>query len=127
FAKVPPKNVSSGICQEVVLQDREVDLGKLPVLRCWPEDAGPFITLPLVFTHDPNTGKRNVGMYRMQVFDKNTTAMHWQMHKVGAEHMKLASEKRKNIEVAVVLGGDPAHTFSALAPLPPGLDEMLFA
>lgn len=127
FAKSSPKSVASGICQEVVLRGDEVDLSLLPVLHCWPEDAGPFITLPLVFTHDPNTGKRNVGMYRMQVFDKKTTAMHWQMHKVGAEHMKLAAEKRKNIEVAVALGGDPAYTFSALAPLPPGIDEMLFA
>nr|MBA3725714.1 UbiD family decarboxylase [Armatimonadota bacterium] len=119
FAKVPPKTVSSGICQEVVLEGKEVHLTKLPILRCWPEDAGPFITLPLVFTHDPNTGKRNVGMYRMQVYDRNTTGMHWQMHKVGAEHMKLAAENRKHIEVAVALGGDPAYTFSAISPLPP--------
>jgi 4-hydroxy-3-polyprenylbenzoate decarboxylase len=127
FAKASPKTVGGGICQEVVLQGGEVDLGRLPILHCWPEDAGPFITLPMIFTHDPNNGKRNVGMYRMQVYDKNTTGMHWQMHKVGAEHMKLAAEKRRNIEVAVALGGDPAYMFSAIAPLPPGIDEMLFA
>jgi 4-hydroxy-3-polyprenylbenzoate decarboxylase len=124
IAKVPPKTVGSGICQEVVMQGSEVDLGKIPVLTCWPMDAGPFITLPMVFTHDPNTGKRNVGMYRMQVYDRNTTGMHWQMHKVGAAHM---ADSVKPIEVAVALGGDPAYTFSAIAPLPPGIDEMLFA
>lgn len=127
FAKSAPKEVSSGICQEVVLKGSEVDLEKLPVLTCWPEDGGPFITLPMVFTHDPNTGKRNVGMYRIQIYDKNTTGMHWQMHKVGAEHMRRAAEKNRPIEACVVLGGDPAYTFSAIAPLPPGIDEMLFA
>lgn len=123
----PPKTVSSGLCQEVVLMGDEVDLTKLPVLNCWPEDGGPFITLPLVFTHDPNTGKRNVGMYRVQVHDRNTCGMHWQMHKTGARHMEDAGEKQTRIEVAVVLGGDPAYTFSAISPLPPGIDEMLFA
>jgi 4-hydroxy-3-polyprenylbenzoate decarboxylase len=127
FAKVPPKTVTSGICQEVILQNEEVNLNRLPIMKCWPEDGGAFITLPLVFTHDPNTGKRNVGMYRMQVYDRNTTGMHWQMHKVGAEHMRKASEKKQNIEVAVALGGDPAYIFSAIAPLPPAIDEMLFA
>ena len=122
-----PKTVSSGISQEVVLRGDEIDLAKLPILTCWPEDAGPFVTLPLVFTHDPNTGKRNVGMYRMQLFDRNTCGMHWQMHKVGQEHMKAAEAKHQKIQVAVCLGGDPAYTFSAIAPLPPGIDEMLFA
>lgn len=124
---VIPKTGGNGISQEVVLQGSDIDLTKLPILTCWPEDGGPFITLPLVFTHDPNTGKRNVGMYRMQVFSKNTCGMHWQMHKTGQEHMKLASEKRQKVEVAVCLGGDPAYTFSAIAPLPPGIDEMMFA
>lgn len=123
----PPKKVSNGICQEVVMQGDEIDLTKLPALTCWPEDAGPFITLPLVFTHDPNTGKRNVGMYRIQIYDRNTTGMHWQMHKTGMRHMEDAGEKRQKIEVAIVLGGDPACTFSAICPLPPGIDEMLFA
>ncbi len=127
FAKSSPKQVSNGICQEVVLTGRDIDLSMLPILTCWPEDAGPFITLPLVFSHDPNTRKRNVGMYRIQVFDKTTTAMHWQMHKVGAEHARIANEKKQKIEVCVVLGGDPAYTFSAISPLPPGIDEMLFA
>jgi len=123
----PPKTVSSGICQEIVMMGDEVDLTKLPVLNCWPEDGGPFITLPLVFTHDPTTGKRNVGMYRIQVYDRNTCGMHWQMHKTGARHMEDAGDRRQRIEVAVVLGGDPACTFSAISPLPPGIDEMLFA
>lgn len=127
FAKVPPKTVTSGVSQEVILQNKEVNLNRLPIMKCWPDDGGPFITLPLVFTHDPNTGKRNVGMYRMQVYDENTTGMHWQMHKVGADHMRKASEKKQNIEVAVALGGDPAYIFSAVAPLPPSIDEMLFA
>lgn len=124
---VPPKTVSHAPCQEIVMQGDEVDLTKLPVLTCWPEDGGPYITLPLVFTHDPNTGRRNVGMYRIQVFDKNTTGMHWQMHKTGMRHMEDAGEKRKPIEACVVLGGDPAITFSAISPLPPGIDELLFA
>ncbi|HVL38603.1 MAG TPA: menaquinone biosynthesis decarboxylase [Fimbriimonadaceae bacterium] len=123
----PPKSVGSGGCQEIVMQGDEIDLTKLPVLTCWPEDAGPFITLPLVFTHDPETGKRNVGMYRIQVYDKNTTGMHWQMHKTGMRHMEAAGSQGKRIEACVVLGGDPAYTFSAIAPLPPGIDEMLFA
>jgi 4-hydroxy-3-polyprenylbenzoate decarboxylase len=122
-----PKTGSHGISQELVLKGDDIDLTKLPILTCWPEDAGPFITLPLVFTHDPNTGKRNVGMYRMQLFSKNTCGMHWQMHKVGQEHMKAAEEKQQNIEVAVCLGGDPAYAFSAISPLPPGIDEMMFA
>jgi 4-hydroxy-3-polyprenylbenzoate decarboxylase len=122
-----PKTVSRGICQEVVLQGDDVDLTQIPVLNCWPEDGGPYITLPLVFTNDPNTGKRNVGMYRVQVYDKNTCGMHWQMHKTGMRHMEDAGEKSQKIQVAVVLGGDPAYTFSAISPLPPGLDEMAFA
>lgn len=124
---VPPKTVRSGICQEVVMKGDEVDLGKLPVLTCWPEDGGPFITLPLVFSHDPNTGRRGVGMYRLQVYDRNTCGMHWQIHKSGMRHMEDAGVKGQRIEVAVVLGGDPAYTFSALAPMPHGVDEMMLA
>jgi 4-hydroxy-3-polyprenylbenzoate decarboxylase len=122
-----PKTVSSGPCQEIVMQGDEIDLRNLPILTCWPEDGGPFITLPLVFTYDPNTGKRNVGMYRMQLYDRNTLGMHWQMHKTGMRHMEQAQEKMERIQVAVALGGDPAYTFSAISPLPPGLDEMAFA
>jgi 4-hydroxy-3-polyprenylbenzoate decarboxylase len=128
LAKMPPRHDSgAGRCQEVVLTGDDVDLDILPILHCWPQDGGRYITLPLVFTNDPNTGKRNVGMYRVQVFDKRTTGMHWQMHKVGAEHARLRAEKKQNIEVAIVLGGDPALTYAATAPLPPGIDEMLFA
>jgi 4-hydroxy-3-polyprenylbenzoate decarboxylase len=127
LASVPPKSVSSGMCQEVVKVGAEVNLRELPVLHCWPQDGGPFITLPLVFTFDPTTGKRNVGMYRIQIYDEQTTGMHWQLHKVGAEHHRRSEEKGQRIQAAVVLGGDPACTFSAIAPLPPGIDEMLFA
>lgn len=126
--KMPPRHDrGNGRCQEVILLGEDIDLGRLPILHCWPQDGGPYITLPLVFTNDPNTGKRNVGMYRIQVFDKRTTGMHWQMHKVGAEHARLSIEQHKKIEVAVVLGGDPALTYAATAPLPPGIDELLFA
>ena len=102
-------------------------LADLPVLRCWPDDGGRFITLPNVFTKDPDTGERNVGMYRMQVFDGWTTGMHWQVHKVGARHGRRYYERGERMPVAVALGGDPAITFSATAPLPDGLDEILFA
>ncbi len=224
-----PKTVSRGPCQEIVLKGDEVDLTQLPILTCWPEDGGPFITLPLVFTYDPATGKRNVGMYRMQLYDRNTCGMHWQMHKTGMRHMEETAQspplappgergpggegfgskgsegsnagvagqgfesspsplappgergpggeglgskgsegsnagvagqgfgyspsplappgergpggeghqpsKARGVEipppgtlhVAVALGGDPAYTFSAISPLPPGLDEMAFA
>lgn len=124
---VPPKHTREAPCQEVVLEGDDIDLTRLPVLTCWPEDGGPYITLPLVFTHDPETGKRNVGMYRLQVMGPRHCGMHWQMHKQGARHLEAAARQGRPIEVAVVLGGDPAYTFSAIAPLPPGIDEMLFA
>ncbi|MCC7102026.1 MAG: menaquinone biosynthesis decarboxylase [Fimbriimonadaceae bacterium] len=124
----PPKDAKFAPCQEIVMQGDEVDLTQFPILTCWPEDGGPYITLPLVFTHDPTTGKRNVGMYRMQVYDRNTCGMHWQMHKTGMRQMEDAGAAGKlRFEVAVVLGGDPSHTFSAIAPLPPGVDEMAFS
>lgn len=123
----PPKRVDKALCQEVVLTGDDIDLTKLPILTCWPEDGGPFVTLPLVFTHDPNSGKRNVGMYRVQLHDKRTCGMHWQMHKTGMRHMEDAGQKRQKIEVAVCLGGDPVYNFAAISPLPPGIDEMLFA
>lgn len=126
--KMPPRHdKGAGRCQEVVMLGDEVDLDRIPILHCWPQDGGRYITLPLVFTNDPNTGKRNVGMYRIMVYDKRTTGMHWQMHKVGAEHERGYAEKKQLIDVAVVLGGDPALTYAATAPLPPGIDEMLFA
>ena len=118
-----PKIVKSGPCKEVVITDNP-SLDKLPVLTCWPMDGGPFVTLPLVFTKDPETGRRNIGMYRMQIFDSCTTGMHWHIHKGAAEHYRKIGEK---MPVAVALGGDPASIYSATAPLPPGIDEMLFA
>lgn len=125
---VGPKVVQSAPCQEVVLQGDEIDLTEFPALTCWPEDAGPYITLPLVFTHDPTTGKRNVGMYRVLLYDKKTAGMHWQMHKTGMRQMEDAeTQGKKRFEVAVVLGGDPVYSFTAISPLPPGIDEMLFA
>ncbi|MZP28120.1 menaquinone biosynthesis decarboxylase [Heliobacterium undosum] len=120
-----PKTVRTGPVKEVI--DHDPDLTKIPVLTTWPDDGGPFITLPMVFTKDPVTGKRNVGMYRMQVYDRNTTGMHWHLHKQGAQHMADAKGKSKRMEVAVALGGDPVLSYSATAPLPPGIDEMLLA
>jgi 4-hydroxy-3-polyprenylbenzoate decarboxylase len=125
-----PKRVSDGPCKEIVRRFENaagLSLRDLPVLFCWPEDGGRFITLPNVYTKDPETGERNIGMYRMQVFDDRTTGMHWQVHKVGARHGKRYYERNERMPVAVCLGGDPAYTFAATAPLPDGLDEVLFA
>ncbi len=122
-----PKEVSKAPCQEIVLKDDEVDLTKIPVLTCWPGDGGPFVTLPLVFTHHPETGKRNLGMYRLQVFDKNTTGMHWHRHKGGAHHYRVAERRGERLPVAVAIGADPATIYAATAPLPEDLDEMIFA
>jgi 4-hydroxy-3-polyprenylbenzoate decarboxylase len=119
-----PKTVGKGVCQEIVLRGDEVDLGLLPIQRCWPGDPAPFITLPAVITHDPQTGGRNVGMYRMQVVDRNTTFMHWQIHKDGRADY-LATDGR--IEVAVALGLDPITAYSASAPLPKHIDELMLA
>lgn len=122
-----PKIVSSGPCQEVVLKDN-FSLKDIPVLTCWPGDGGPFITFPMVFTKNPETGKRNCGMYRMQVYDERTTGMHWQTHKQGAEHYRRRfKEGEKRMDVAVAIGADPAALFSAILPLPPDLDEMMIA
>ena len=125
-AKAGPKRVRSAPCQEVVETDQP-SLASLPVLRCWPGDAGRYITLPLVFTRDPVTGARNVGMYRLQVHDERTLGMHWQTHKGSAEHERVAQEQGKPMEVAIALGGDPVSIYSGSAPLPPGIDEMVFA
>lgn len=121
------KSVNDGPCKETKYFGDDVDLSKLPVLTCWPQDGGPFITLPMVFTHNPNTGRRNVGMYRVQIYDRNTTGMHWQMHKVGAQHHREAQDRQQKIEAAVCLGGDPCLPFCAIAPLPEEIDEMMFA
>jgi len=124
LAAIPPKIVGAGVCQEVI--EREPDLNILPVLTCWPGDAGPFITLPMVFSKDPKSGTRNVGLYRMQVFDQRTTGMHWHPHKVGARHFQQQKETSGRMELAVCLGGDPAMIYAATAPLPPQIDEILF-
>src|SRR5436305_683485 len=125
-----PKSVRDGPCQEVVhliQSDDYFSLGDLPILKCWPKDGGRFITLPNVHTRDPETGVRNVGIYRMQIYNENATGMHWQVHKVGARHGKRYYERGERMPVAVTLGGDPVYTFVATAPLPDGLDELLFA
>jgi len=127
LAQVFPKNVRSAPCQEVVETGESVDLKALPVLTCWPQDAGPFITLPLVITRDPVTRNVNVGVYRMQVFDRNTTGMHWQKHKDGAGQARGYEREGRRMEVAVAIGADPATVFSGVAPLPPGISELLFA
>ncbi len=123
-----PKIVSDGACKEVIRKDN-FSLKEFPVLHCWPQDGGPFITLPMVFSKNPETGKRNCGMYRMQVYDDRTTGMHWQTHKQGAEHYRrlLKEGKQKRMDVAVALGADPAVMYSAILPLPPDLDEMMIA
>jgi 4-hydroxy-3-polyprenylbenzoate decarboxylase len=117
-----PKTTKKGACKEVIMP--EPDLTRFPILKCWPGDAGRFITFPIVITRDPVTGELNAGMYRMQVFDERTTGMHWQIHKHGAEHFRKAGEK---LEVAVAIGVDPAILYAATAPLPSGLDEFMFA
>src|SRR5579883_906101 len=122
-----PKVVSKGACQEVVRRDR-FSLLDYPVLQCWPQDGGRYITLPLVFSRNPDTGKRNCGMYRMQVYDERTAGMHWQTHKQGAEHYRrMAQHGQTRMDVAVAIGADPATMFSAILPLPPDLDEMMIA
>jgi 4-hydroxy-3-polyprenylbenzoate decarboxylase len=120
-----PKTVKDAPCQEVVREDAGLD--ELPILKTWPEDGGAFITLPLVITRDPETGMRNIGTYRMQVYDRRTTAMHWQRHKGGAQHHRVAERLGKRLDVAVALGADPVLTYSATAPMPEGLDELMLA
>src|SRR5256885_818950 len=120
-----PKTVKDAPCQEVVRRDGTLD--ELPILTCWPGDGGRFITLPLVFTKDPETGMRNIGTYRMQVFDGRTTGMHWQRHKGGAQHYRVAERLGRRLEVAVAISPEPVLTYSATAPMPEGLDELLLA
>jgi 4-hydroxy-3-polyprenylbenzoate decarboxylase len=121
-----PKTVSGrGECQEVVMTNP--DITKLPVLTCWPSDGGPFVTLPIINTVEPNTGIRNVGLYRMQVFGPTLTGMHWHKHKVSAGHFNEYKKLGKRMPVAVALGGDPAITYAATAPLPPNIDEYMLA
>ncbi len=122
-----PKLVKSGPCKEVILRKGQFSLKEIPVPTCWPQDGGPFVTLPMVFTKDRESGKRNCGMYRMQVFSDDTTGMHWHPHKHGAKHAMQRKAKGERIDVAVAIGADPATYFSAAMPLPDDIDEMMFA
>ncbi|NOZ14109.1 MAG: menaquinone biosynthesis decarboxylase [Acidobacteria bacterium] len=126
IAGYKPQIVKKAPCQEVVLEGEDVDLGNFPVLKTWPGDAGPFITLPLVCTKD-ESGRQNIGMYRMQVYDKNTTGMHIHIHHDGARNLRDAGRDTRQVPVAVALGGDPAVTYAATAPLPPMISELMFA
>lgn len=128
FAGWMPKVRSGrGECQEVVYRDDKADITKLPVITCWPKDGGPFVTLPIIHTKEPNTGARNVGMYRMQVFGPRLTGMHWHKHKVSAKHFNEYKKTGKKMPVAVALGGDPVYAYSATAPLPENVDEYMLA
>ncbi len=123
-----PQMINNAVCQEVVITDlNQPILDKLPILHCWPQDGGAFITLPLVITKNPHTGNRNMGMYRLQKFDNTTTGMHWHKHHDGAKNFYEAKKLGKLFEVAVALGCDPAITYAATAPVPSGIDEMIFA
>lgn len=123
----PRKVKGRGECQEVVVMGDNVDLTKLPILTSWGYDGGPFITFPMVCTVDPETGIPNIGMYRMQIFDSRTTGMHWHRHKTGARHYDAYKRLGKRMPVSVALGGDPAYTYAATAPMPDNMDEMLLA
>jgi 4-hydroxy-3-polyprenylbenzoate decarboxylase len=125
IADFMPRAVKKAACQETVLEP--ASLGHLPILTCWPQDGGPFITLGAVITRHPESGVRNVGIYRMQKFDDVTTGMHWQIHKVGAQHYRVARERHEIMHVAVAIGGPPVLPYAATAPLPEDLDEIAFA
>ena len=126
FASWMPKVKSGrGECQEIIMA--QPDISKLPIITCWPKDGGPFVTLPVIHTKDPNNGIRNVGMYRMQVFGPNLTGMHWHKHKVSAKHFSEYKKLNKRMPVAVALGGDPVYAYSATAPLPENVDEYMLA
>ncbi len=127
-SKFPPRT-SGGTpaCQEIVWKGDEIDLDKIPVLTCWPEDGGPYVTLTMVISKDPARGIRNVGMYRVQQLGKRDVAMHWQRHKTGAEHLRQMAERGETMPVCIAVGADPASMYSASAPLPPMIDEFIFA
>ncbi|HDP81260.1 MAG TPA: UbiD family decarboxylase, partial [Spirochaetes bacterium] len=126
IAAVMPRKVKKAPCHELVHEEGPL-LDTLPILTCWPGDGGPYITLPIVVTRDPDTGVQNYGMYRMQKFDGRSTGMHWQYNKDGARHYEKYRAMNRRMEVAVALGGPPAVTYASTAPLPPDIDEMLFA
>ena len=126
FASWMPKVIRGrGECQQIIMQ--EPDITKLPVITCWPKDGGPFVTLPVIHTKDPNTNSRNVGMYRMQIFGPKLTGMHWHKHKVSAKHFNEYKKLKKKMPIAVALGGDPVYAYSATAPLPENVDEYMLA
>jgi 4-hydroxy-3-polyprenylbenzoate decarboxylase len=128
LGKFPPRRKSGAApCQEVVWRGAEVDLDRLPLMKCWPEDGGAYITLPMVITRDPRRGIRNVGMYRIMQTGRDTLAMHWQRHKVGAAHWREMAERGETMPVCIAIGADPPSMYSASAPLPPTVDEFLFA
>jgi 4-hydroxy-3-polyprenylbenzoate decarboxylase len=128
IAKFPPRTRGGRPpCQEVVLQGEAINLDRIPFLTTWPGDGGRYITLPMVITTDPARGIRNVGMYRVQVLGRDTLAMHWQRHKVGAAHWREMAARGDMMPVVIALGGDPASIYSGSAPLPPTIDEFLFA
>ncbi len=122
---MPKVKNGRGECQEIIVE--QPDITAFPILKCWAKDGGNFITLPIIHTKDPNTNIRNVGMYRMQIFDKNLTAMHWHKHKVSARHFNEYKLLGKKMPVAVALGGDPVYTYAATAPLPDNVDEYMLA
>jgi 4-hydroxy-3-polyprenylbenzoate decarboxylase len=134
---MPSVKSGRGECQDIVMSEKPLpsggvwggppDITKLPVITCWPRDGGPFVTLPVIHTKDPNTHTRNVGMYRMQVFDKTLTGMHWHKHKVSAKHFNEYKKLNKRMPVAVALGGDPVYAYAATAPLPENVDEYMLA
>ena len=127
-SKFPPRTRGGrGACQEVVWQGDQVDLDRIPFLTTWPGDGGRYITLPMVITVDPDRGIRNVGMYRVQVQGKRELAMHWQRHKVGAHHWRELAARGERMPVAIAVGADPASLYAASAPLPPMIDEFIFA
>ena len=128
IGKFPPR-VKGGTppCQAIVWKGADIDLSRLPIITCWPEDGGPYITLPMVISKDPMRGIRNVGMYRVQQLGRDTLAMHWQRHKVGAAHWREMAERGERMPVCIAIGADPASVYAASAPLPPTIDEFLFA
>jgi 4-hydroxy-3-polyprenylbenzoate decarboxylase len=127
LGKFPPRMKRSAPSQEIVRRDAEVNLDTLPLMQCWPEDGGVYITFPMVITRDPVRGIRNVGMYRVMQTGPRTLAMHWQRHKVGAAHWRAMAERGETMPVCIALGADPPSMYSATAPLPPTVDEFLFA
>ncbi|MBW2598469.1 MAG: UbiD family decarboxylase [Deltaproteobacteria bacterium] len=127
LAGISPKKVKHAPCQQRIYGPEGPLLDMLPILTCWPQDGGPFITLPVVITKDPDTGLQNMGMYRMHKYDNATSGMHWQYNKDGSRHFDRYKSRGERMEVAVALGGSPLVTYAATAPLPPDMDELLLA